>query len=66
MTLKVFIFMWSIYHAWDIRNSYKILVGKPEGRLTRRHRWEDNIKRDTKEIAMNMRISGYCRKWWYN
>jgi hypothetical protein len=32
-----------------MRNSFKILVGKPEGKrpLGRpRHRWEDNIKMD--------------------
>jgi hypothetical protein len=35
------------------RNSYRILVGKPEGKrpLGRpRHRWEDNIKMDLTEI----------------
>jgi hypothetical protein len=36
------------------RNAYRILVGKPEGRrlLGRpRHRWEDNIKMDLREIG---------------
>jgi hypothetical protein len=36
------------------RNVYRILVGKPEGRrpLGRpRHRWEDNIKMDLREIG---------------
>jgi hypothetical protein len=36
------------------RNAYKLLVGKPEGRtpLGRpRHRWEDNIKMDLREIG---------------
>jgi hypothetical protein len=35
------------------RNTYSILVGKPEGRrpLGRpRRRWEDNIKMDLREI----------------
>ena len=35
------------------RNAYRILVGKPEGKrpLERlRHRWEDNIKKDLKEV----------------
>jgi hypothetical protein len=36
------------------RNAYRILVGKPEGKrpLGRlRHRWEDNIKTDLREIG---------------
>jgi hypothetical protein len=35
------------------RNAYRILVGKPEGKrpLGRpRRRWEDNIKKDLREI----------------
>jgi hypothetical protein len=36
------------------RNAYRILVGKPEGKgpLGRpRHRWEDNIRMDLREIV---------------
>ena len=36
------------------RNAYKLLVGKPEGKrpLGRpRHRWEDNIKMDLREVG---------------
>jgi hypothetical protein len=36
------------------RNSYRILVGKPEGRspLGRpRRRWDDDLKRDVREIG---------------
>jgi hypothetical protein len=36
-----------------MRNAYKILVGKPEGKRPlgrHRHRWEDNIRMDLKEI----------------
>jgi hypothetical protein len=36
------------------RNAYRILVGKPEGKrlLGRpRHRWEDNIRMDLREIG---------------
>jgi hypothetical protein len=36
------------------RNAYRILVGKPEGKrpLRRpRHRWEDNIRMDLREIV---------------
>jgi hypothetical protein len=35
------------------RNSYRILVGKPEGKRPlrrQRRRWEDNIKIDLREI----------------
>jgi hypothetical protein len=38
----------------EMRNSLKILVGKPEGRSPLRrpsHRWEDNIELDLKEIG---------------
>jgi hypothetical protein len=37
-----------------MRNSYRILVGKPEGKrpLGRlRHRWEDDIKIDIREVG---------------
>jgi hypothetical protein len=37
----------------EVRNAYKILVGKPEGKRSLgrpRHRWEDNIRVDIKEI----------------
>jgi hypothetical protein len=37
-----------------MRNAYRILVGKPEGKrpLVRpRHRWEDNIRMDLGEIG---------------
>jgi hypothetical protein len=31
----------------EMRNTFKLLVGKAKGRLGRRmRRWEDNIKRD--------------------
>jgi hypothetical protein len=38
----------------EVRSAYNILVGRPEGRrpLGRpRHRWEDNIKMDLREIG---------------
>jgi hypothetical protein len=37
-----------------MRNAYKILVGKPEGKRPLRrnkHRWEDNIRMDLMEIG---------------
>jgi hypothetical protein len=42
-----------IAHIREIRNIYKILVGKPEGKrpLVRpSHGWEDNIEMDLKEL----------------
>jgi len=36
------------------RNSYKFLVGKPEGKRSLRrpwHRWEDNIRMDPREMG---------------
>jgi hypothetical protein len=36
------------------RNAYRILVGKPEGKIPLggpRHRWVDNIKKDLREIG---------------
>jgi ribosome biogenesis protein Nip4 len=38
----------------EVRNAYKILVGKPEGKKTRRkprRREEDNIRMDLREIG---------------
>lgn len=37
----------------DIRNAYKVLVGKPQGKepLRRWRRWEDNINTDLREIG---------------
>jgi hypothetical protein len=38
---------------WDMRDAYKVLMGKPEGKRPRgrpRHQWEDNIKMDHQEV----------------
>jgi hypothetical protein len=37
------------------KNAFRLLVGKPEGKSTRktRHRWVDNIKMDLLEIGWN-------------
>jgi hypothetical protein len=43
-----------VAHMGEVRNVYRVLVGKPEGKspLERpRHRWEDGIKMDLKEIG---------------
>jgi hypothetical protein len=39
----------------DMKNAYKILVGKPEGKRplgTPRRRWEGNIKMDHRKIGL--------------
>jgi hypothetical protein len=44
-----------VVHMEEMRNAYKILVGKPDGKIlfgTHRHRCEDNIKIDFREIGM--------------
>ena len=36
------------------RNAYRVLVGKPKGKRPlgrQRHRWEDNIKMDLREVG---------------
>jgi len=47
---------WAIQvaHVGEVRNAYKILVGKPEGKRPpgrSRHRGEGNIKLDLREIG---------------
>jgi hypothetical protein len=40
---------------WEMRNAYKMLVGKPEGKrpLGRlKHKQEDNIKMNLREIRL--------------
>jgi hypothetical protein len=50
---------WAVHVArnGESRNSYRILVGKSEGKRTLvRHgrRWEDNIKMDHQEVGCGM------------
>jgi hypothetical protein len=38
----------------EMRNAYEILVRKPEGKISsgrRRHRWEENIIMDLRELG---------------
>ena len=52
------------------RNAFKILTGKPIGKRPigrPRHRWEDNIRMDLKEIGFNTRNwadSAHDRDYW--
>jgi hypothetical protein len=44
-----------MWHAWEERKLYKVLVGKPEGKrqLGRpRRRWEDGMRMDLREIGL--------------
>jgi hypothetical protein len=42
-----------MWHAWDKRKVYKVLIGKPEGkRPLGRPRWEDGIRMDLREIGL--------------
>jgi hypothetical protein len=41
--------MGHVAHMGAIRNVYKVMVGKSEGRC--RHRWEDNTKMIFKDIG---------------
>jgi hypothetical protein len=46
----------------EMRNAYKILVGKPEGKILLgrpRYRWEFNIKMDFRSCGLNSSGSGY-------
>ncbi|KAJ4441968.1 hypothetical protein ANN_11832 [Periplaneta americana] len=46
----------------ESRNAYRVLVGRPEGKRPlgrQRHRWEDNIKMDLREV-------GYDDRDWIN
>jgi hypothetical protein len=53
-----------------MRNLYRILVGKPEGKkplIRSRHRWEDNIKMDLREIGLedvDWTHLAQDRDWW--
>jgi hypothetical protein len=45
-----------MWHAWERRDVYRVLVGRPERKrlLGRpRRRWEDNIKMDLGEIGID-------------
>jgi hypothetical protein len=39
----------------------EILLGRTEEK--HKHRWENNIETDTKEVEIRMSVSGYLRKW---
>jgi hypothetical protein len=64
---------WTGYVALmgEVRGAYSILVGRPEGRRPLRkprHRWEDNIKRDLREIGFGdvdwIHLAQDRDRWW--
>jgi hypothetical protein len=53
-------------YCMEVRGAYNILVGRPEGRrpLGRpRHRWEDNIKMDLRDVDW-IHWAQYRDRWW--
>jgi hypothetical protein len=43
-----------MWHVWEERKVYKVLVGKPKGKRPfrrPRHRWEDGIRMDLRVIG---------------
>jgi hypothetical protein len=60
-----------VAHTGDMRNVYKLLVRKPEGKKPFRrskHGWEDNIRMDLKEIGREgmywMHLPWERDQWW--
>jgi hypothetical protein len=63
--------MFDVKEMGGMRNEYKILVGKPEGKrslVRTRRRWEDNIKMDLREILWEsvdwMYLAQDRDQWW--
>jgi hypothetical protein len=60
-----------MYHAWETRNAYSILVGKPEGKRplgrSRRKR-DDKIRMDIREIGWEdvdwIHLAQDRDQWW--
>jgi hypothetical protein len=51
--------MWNVARMGEMRNAYKILVGKPEGKIPLRRlgrRWEDIIKLGLREVGFEVWI----------
>jgi hypothetical protein len=56
-----------VAHMDDIKNSYKILVGKPERKgppERSKRRWEDDIRMDLKVIGCEQDLSAQDRDQW--
>ena len=47
-----------VAHIEEYRNIYRVLEGRPQGKRPldgQRHRWEDNIKMDFKQVSCDAR-----------
>jgi hypothetical protein len=56
-----------MWHVWDMRGTYGVLVGRPEGRTTIGrpwHRWEDNIKVDIQEVRCGGHVLDLSQDIW--
>jgi hypothetical protein len=60
-----------MWHAWEERNVYKVLMGKQEGKRPLekpRHRWEDGIRMDLREIGWGsvewIQLDWDRDRWW--
>jgi hypothetical protein len=60
-----------VAHMGEVKGAYNILDGRPEGRrpLGRpRHRWEDNIRMDLREIGFGdvdwIHLAQDRNRWW--
>jgi hypothetical protein len=60
-----------VVHMVEMRNAYKTFIGKPEGKRLHgrpRHRWEDNIKMDLREVEWEgldwIHLSQDRDQWW--
>jgi hypothetical protein len=52
--IQKIVFYENVARMGEDRGVYRVLVGKPEGKITLgrpRHRWEDNIKMDLQEVV---------------
>jgi hypothetical protein len=59
-----------MWYAWERREVYKVLVGKPEGKRPLERpgrRWEDGIRMDVREIDLGdvdwMRLAQDRDRW---
>jgi hypothetical protein len=58
---------WTCGTHGEGRGVYRVSVGRPEGKrpLERpRHRWEDNIKMDLREIGIDGTMAQDRVQWW--
>ena len=50
----IYIYIYNVAHMGEERGVYRVLIGKPEGKIPqgrRRRRWVDNIRMDLQEVG---------------